>query len=99
MRYDQTFVEEEIHIAATQFGALASDENFIDNDPDILADESVEDKNAVARLDAARRSCLLLSDDSKLSLHDLRPFFEGLKVGGFPDVVAFRKPFSFSATP
>ena len=74
MRDHKTAIEIKIHVAGSQFGALASDENFIDNDPDILADESVEDKNAVARLDAARRSCLLLSDDSKLSLHDLMPF-------------------------
>jgi hypothetical protein len=82
VRYDEAFIKEEIHIAATQFGALASDENFINDDPNVLRDERVIDEHSISGTDApgvdawceGESNSLPCSRD-RMFVHDLMPFF------------------------
>jgi hypothetical protein len=50
---DKTFVEVEGHVGRADFGAPAADQNVIDNDPNVLLGEAVEDEHMVSGQDAS----------------------------------------------
>jgi hypothetical protein len=49
---NQALVEEEIHVAGAQLSASARDENIVNDDPNVLRDERVEDKHSISGTDA-----------------------------------------------